>query len=252
MDYAGGIDPPEDVEAIVETEPVYNLDGWQSTTHQGPQCSAAGEFCFMCTFRKKSADTPEGEPDDVKAIDTLITTLGEEGKEIPLIVQTVYDCYEKHIRDEVRYTSPITGMQIDKPEWSTESIQRHIVFSGNYGQLFDSMCNHIFTSTIMNQQNRLVDKSSGAVIEQARRGLMDTFKHFREVRRAQGGGAKRGWEQGVGGNLNISQNPRINMKVRLFFAVAIDVAQDSGRPQMWQNPAAIKSMNSCLTVFLCL
>lgn len=81
----------------------------------------------MCVFRRKSAETPEGEPDDVQAIDTMIKTLAEEGKEIPLIVQTVYDCYQRHIRPEVRYTSPVTGMNIDKPEWTTESIQRHIV-----------------------------------------------------------------------------------------------------------------------------
>lgn len=35
--------PPDDVQVTLETEPAYNLNGWQSTEKSGPQCSAAGE-----------------------------------------------------------------------------------------------------------------------------------------------------------------------------------------------------------------
>ena len=181
MDFAAD-EPPNDVEITIETEPAYDLNGWQSDKCTGPQCSASGEFCFMCVFRKKSDDTPEGESDDVKAIDTLINTLADEGKEIPTIVSTVFDVYNKYIRKTVRYTPPATNMEVKGPSWSTESIQRHIVFSGNYPKLFDSVCGQIFTSTIMKQQNRLCDAGRGGeIIEENRKGLMDTFKHYTSV-----------------------------------------------------------------------
>lgn len=141
------------------------------------------QFCFMCVFA--GCNGGEGESDDVSQLDDLICSLAKERKEVPWIVNSVFNIYDKHIRPDVSYTHPRTGMIVDQPYWSRESIHTHLIHSNKYPILFDTLCDSIFQNTILLQQDNLVDLDTGRVDENARRGLMCTLKSYTTWRLAQ-------------------------------------------------------------------
>ena len=90
--------------------------------------------------------------------------------------------YDKELRPEVVYLNPETGITVTGPEWSRDSINRHLLFSGRYPKLFDQLCGHIYSSCIIKQNDRLVNVATGAVDEESRRALMDTMKNYTQWR----------------------------------------------------------------------
>ena len=171
--------------AEYESGPAYDLQAWNIVGSSGPQCSVSGEFCFFCVFREASEETEDGEEDDCEALKSMIRSLGRSKKELPIIVNNVYKTYEKHIRPQCEYNHPITGAKISKPKWSKTSIQRHLVFSREFPDLFDGIVEQCFHSIITSQQERVMDRSTGSVIEDRRRTLMDTVNNFSRWRLMQ-------------------------------------------------------------------
>ena len=161
----------------IEGAPAYDISAWNSSGSGGPQCSMSGNFCFLCVFRDESDDITDGEEDDCGALKTMIRALAREKKEIPIIVNSVYTLYEKHIRPQCEYTHPITGVLVKKPKWNKTSIQTHLIYSREFPDLFDSIVEQVFHTVINSQQQRVMNKNTGAVLEDKRRSLMDSINN---------------------------------------------------------------------------
>ena len=168
-----------------EAGPAYDCYAWNIAGSTGPQCSVSGEFCFFCTFQEASDDTPDGEEDDCESLKSMVRSLAREKKELPIIVNNIYRIYEKHVRPQTEYTHPLTGATIKKPKWSKASIQRHLMYSREFPDLFDGIVEQVFHSIISSQQDRVMDKNTGAVIESRRQSLMDSVNNFSRWRLMQ-------------------------------------------------------------------
>ncbi len=157
------------------TMPAYNVEAWQvGTLHANycaPQCSAAGEFCFFCEYRDDG-----GPCQDLKALAKLLIS---QGKELPTVVRTVQDQYNETAREDVCCKHPITGQTIEAPEWSLNSIQKHILFSGEFKRAFSQIVNNQFTSVIMHLNEHMIDARTRTVIESTRKAWVDTIKAYK-------------------------------------------------------------------------
>ena len=171
----------EQISGPAELGPGYNYRTFAAGERSGPQCSGSSDFCFFCAFRDAAAtssDSGEGPAEDVTSLHDLIDALVAEKKELPTIVNTVHEIYDRELRKDVTYINPDTGMTVVGPEWSRDSINRHLLFSNRYPQLFDQLCSHIYSACIIKQNDRLVNLQTGAVDEENRRALMDTMKNY--------------------------------------------------------------------------
>ena len=158
-----------DNERSGHTLPAYGLD--PSSLVDAPQCSSAGEFCFLCAFE---ADA-EGN-DLYSSIVDLVTHLARQKREISTIVRTVFDVYNKTVRDSVVHTHPDTKQVIRSPAWSIQSIRRHLLFSTQFSDLFDQIVRHILHSLVVRHNANLIDGETGDPIEEKRKALCDTLK----------------------------------------------------------------------------
>lgn len=140
------------------------------TTTDAPQCSGSTDFCFLCEYSEGVA----GDADVVGELKTLAKALASEGKEVPVIVAALQDAYNETARDLVEWTAP-NGTVVERPEWTVASINRHILFSTELN-VFGNAVDQILHSVIYTLNNTLVDISTGLIIEEHRKALMDTIK----------------------------------------------------------------------------
>lgn len=187
-EYSDSDDEREAESVALIGAPAYNLDSW-TVGRGGPQCSQSGEFCYFCAFDNPNLvpnnDKKQAFNDDLSALWDIVEVLMEQKKELPIIVNTVFNIYNKHVRQHVKYEHPDTGQIISKPMWSKQSIKSHLLFSNNYPQLFDNVVDHIFQSIIYRQNNTVMDASNNTVIEERRVSLMDTINNFSKWKTSQ-------------------------------------------------------------------
>lgn len=163
--------------ATVETGPAYNLTPWSGrTSDRGPQCSATGDFCFFCAFTE-----PDDPDSDGAALWTVVRSLVERRKELPAVVSAVKDIYDSHLRDSTVFVSE--GVEQRRPVWTRDAISRHLLFSSEFPQLFDTSVEHIFRALIVQQNNSVLDRDTGSVIPEARRDLIDTIDAYARYRK---------------------------------------------------------------------
>jgi len=162
------------------TGAAYNIEPWENGGGRGNQCSQNGMFCFLCMW---SPSEDEGDEDYWSQIDHTISTLAEEGKELPTITSVVYYNYVKGVKDNIVFYDPRTEQEIHSPEWTKASISRHIMHSPKWPMLFDTVCENILVSLISRQNNSVVDLESGEVLEENRKALLDTIAHYRQFKK---------------------------------------------------------------------
>jgi hypothetical protein len=121
------------------------------------QCSEAKEHCFLC-----SSVDPDGVDGAAAGIRSFVAELTKQKKELPFIVNSVYDVYVH---------------QKLGSEWSKASIRRHLLFSVEFAELFANVVDQLFVSLIMRTQKRMVDEVGG-IDESARKALLDSIGAF--------------------------------------------------------------------------
>ena len=74
------------------------------------------------------ADTVAGMSVDIRA---HIRDLSKRGFELPAIARAVSKIYKRDIQPHVEYSQP-DGTTVQSPEWSLESIHRHLCMGGEF------------------------------------------------------------------------------------------------------------------------
>ena len=150
------------------TSSAYHVGAWHADGVQhGPQCSATGEFCFLCAFRESG-----GEGDACADMKAMIRIMVSQNKELPVIVDAIHSNYEANLRAEVSHRTA-SGVVVTSPPWSRHSIQTHLVYSTEFEGLFQNVVTHIHQSIIMSLNARMM-RPNGSVIEDTRKALTDT------------------------------------------------------------------------------
>ena len=146
----------------------YHVGAWHADgVEHGPQCSATGEFCFLCAFRE-TAD----ENDVCSDLKSMIRIMVCQRKELPVIVDAVYAYYEENLRDEVSIRNA-QGVVETKPEWSKHAIQTHLVFSTEFEGLFSNLVVQMHQSIIMALNAKML-RPNGTVAEDVRKAFSET------------------------------------------------------------------------------
>ena len=158
-------------EMVYSTRPAYGL-----TTPAGPQCSQNDEFCFFCAYADMGCS--HGDIDLRATLVNLVQTLHREKKEILSIVHAVNKRYNEDVRPYTQSLSDATG-PVESPEWTQESIKRHLLYSTEFPNLFPGVVTQIF-QTILVQLNATMCNDEGDLIEEKRKAFLDTVKSFQQ------------------------------------------------------------------------
>lgn len=154
----------------------YTVGAWHTSSldakNDGPQCSASGEFCFLCEFRN-SGGTDGADPcADIKA---LIALMIEQKKELPVVVDAVQATYRNTIQSDVVYTHRVTNQIVTQPDWSSSSIEKHLLFSSEFPQVFSNVVVNIHQALIMRLNAQMINTNTNEVNEETRRSFVDTI-----------------------------------------------------------------------------
>jgi hypothetical protein len=144
-------------------------------------CSGSREFCFLCSY----SSTSDCEVDLRAHIDELVGT----GLEVKTIAKAVYEIYNEHLRDTVVFERH-DGVAVRGPEWSIESIRRHLLLSPEYDEVFSTYQDFLFKSIILRQADRIVSED-GDVDSDSTKALLSTIKHYSDFRCKAAPAAKR-------------------------------------------------------------
>lgn len=187
------MDDDFDVVPEVRVGPAYNTNAWTLSDSRGPQCSQSGEFCFLCQFLPRKChdeydeeeteitdDDPTQNCDWVKRIKNSISALVAEKIERPKIVQHIHLIYKKHIQEHIEYINPFTNAVVRAPAWTHSAIDRHLVHSQEWPDLFESTIDQTFHAILDTQNMRMRDMDTEDIIEDRRKAYMDSIKHFVE------------------------------------------------------------------------
>ena len=88
--------------------------------------------------------------------------------------------YNKSIRDTLVHTLE-DGTTVERPEWSPQSIKRHLLLSGEYNSIFKTYEQYLYKSIIVRQAEEIVN-SAGRVDEAKTKALLASLKSFSEYR----------------------------------------------------------------------
>lgn len=161
--------------------PVYDYSGQINADGAvgGLQCSAHQDtFCFLCAFAQYSEATDPGEEDAVVGIEHLITRLASDGHDIVNVVDAVARQYNKHIRPDVVYVDPITKVTTRCPRWERDAIQRHIIFSSRWPDLFHSIQTNTLRGILTVEASKLLDLDTGEIVEPNKNAYFKTVDKY--------------------------------------------------------------------------
>lgn len=135
-------------------------------------CSGTSEFCFLCSYMS----TEECEVD----LRAHISELAERGSEVITIARAVYSIYNSAIRPTLVHVDD-DGTKHTSPEWTLDSIKKHLLLSGEYEGIFSSYERYVLKSLILRQAESVIDET-GAVDDGRAKQLLASIKLFSEYR----------------------------------------------------------------------
>jgi hypothetical protein len=170
------VDEMADDNAQAEGMPAYSLLSGIGNS----QCSGdPNKFCFFCAFQPDDDDTAFiGGADHPQGIRSLVRAMISQRKEIGVIVNKVQIAYDENVRSEVTWVKSGTNETVHAPEWPKDVIQRHLMHSKEFPDIFEDSIECVFHNIIVRQNEVLVDKHTG---EPQRELLEDFLKTVRSL-----------------------------------------------------------------------
>lgn len=156
------------------TSALYSMTPTQTTA--APQCSQSCDFCFLCEFSEEGSEV-------VNQIKSIGHQLSAEKKEVGVVAAAMVEAYDELARSDVTWKSD-TGEQVAAPAWSRTSAARHLMFSVEF-QAFDNAVDQIFHTLIYKLNATAVDRTTGIVVEDTRKALVDTIHKYSTWKSAQ-------------------------------------------------------------------
>lgn len=143
-------------DTMTDQPPLYGFGGL------GPQCSGSTDFCFFCAF-DNGGSANISEDNLHENLKDIVRQMAENKKEINSIVTAVHNNYTQYVQQHVEYCHPVTNIKMTAPEWNTESIKRHLLYSTEFRGLFQAALEQVFHSVFTVQSAGLVatDETTG-------------------------------------------------------------------------------------------
>jgi len=167
--------------------PIYSITKGRVPVTGNLTCSGTNEFCFLCSY----CSTVDCEVD----LRAHIHELAAQGQEVCTIASAVHSVYNRSIRDTLVHTLE-DGTTVERPEWSPQSIKRHLLLSGEYNSIFKTYEQFLYKSIIVRQAEEIVN-STGSVDESKTKALLASLKSFSEYRVKTGEPPAKRFKQGI-------------------------------------------------------
>lgn len=163
----------------------YQTAGPSITDDRGVHCSShPDDFCFFCKYERNTSSAGT-EADLYGSLYDMVVHLSQMNREPSIIALHVYDAYNDTVRRHIE----------GNPEWSKESIFRHVMYSGQFELVTETSVGQMLTSLIARQNATLVDRSTNLIVEEHRKAFVDTvqclikWKNLKKKGRASGVGS---------------------------------------------------------------
>lgn len=156
----------------VKLAPIYSTGHGKNMNKGNLTCSGSDEFCFLCCY----CSTADCEVD----LRAHIAELAEQGQEVTTISNAVRSIYKRSIQPSLLHVLE-DGTEVQSPEWSVQSIRRHLLLSGEYSTIFQSYENYLLKSIIVRQAESIVEEG-GTVNDEKTKLLLASVKMYSEYR----------------------------------------------------------------------
>lgn len=163
------------------TTSAYKTRGPNGADSKGVHCSCYDEFCFFCSY-EQNPNAAGTEADLYGSLVDMVQHLAGLKREPCAIVNHVHDAYEENVRQHIP----------NQPDWSKDSIHRHLMYSGQFELIHETSVGQMLTALVARQNATLVDVSTNLVIEDHRKAFCDTIStliKWKNCQRATRGGA---------------------------------------------------------------
>lgn len=179
MDADGVFDAPSASEAGEKTlHPLYVVSSCGTERSENLSCSSCEDWCYFCSYA--------GETGLCVDLRSHVHELARRGYEVPAIAKAIKRIYDRDLRPHCERELS-NGNVIAAPDWKLESITRHLVYGGEFDEIFQvSVVRNVFTHLIMRLQQRVLT-DSGIVDESARVALLHTIREQTNWRRSVSG-----------------------------------------------------------------
>lgn len=154
--------------------PLYVVSSVGTDRTENLSCSSCHDWCYFCEYA--------GETGLCVDLRGHVHELARRGYEVPAIARAVQKIFKRDLQAHCERTLP-NGNVISSPEWKIESITRHLVYGGEFDDVFQtSVVRNVFTHLIMRLQQRVLTEQ-GTVDESARVALLHTIREQTNWRR---------------------------------------------------------------------
>jgi hypothetical protein len=155
--------------------PLYVVSSACTDRSENLSCSSSRDWCYFCSYA--------GETGLCVDLRSHVHELARRGYEVPAIAKAVEKIYKRDLQPHCERTLP-NGNIVAAPEWKLESITRHLVYGGEFEDIFQrSVVRNIFSHLIMRLQERVLTET-GVVDEPARVALLHTIREQANWRRS--------------------------------------------------------------------
>ena len=147
--------------------PLYTVSSVSTDRTENLSCSSNSAWCYFCEYAGET-----GLCVDLRA---HVHELARRGYEVPAIAKAVYKIYKRDLQPHCERVRP-NGQVEQGPAWSIETITRHLVYGGEFDDVFQtSVVRNVFTHLIMRLQQRVLTEA-GHVDEASRVALLHTIR----------------------------------------------------------------------------
>ena len=163
------------MEEHTETMPAYHVSAWQvgalHANYSAPQCSAAGGVLLLLRVPGRRGPVP-GHEGAGEAADLAGQGAPGGGANGAAAVQR--DGAARRVLQASDH-----GADAGEPGVVLNSIQKHLLFSGEFHKAFTKVVDNQFTSVIMHLNEQMIDAKTRRVVESTRKAWVDTIKAFK-------------------------------------------------------------------------
>jgi hypothetical protein len=175
MDADAVFNAPSDGDSSEKSlHPLYTVSSVGTDRSENLSCSSCQDWCYFCEYAGET-----GLCVDLRA---HVHELARRGYEIPAIARAILKIYKRDLQCHCERTLP-SGSVVQAPEWKIESVTRHLVYGGEFDDVFQSsIVRNIFSHLVMRLQQRVLTEG-GTVDEPARVALLHTIREQTNWRR---------------------------------------------------------------------
>ena len=175
-------DDDEDVKGKYPAYPSTSAAAAEVPSKYNHHCAGHDEFCFFCEYDRTEACPDEAEEDLRADLAQYASSMISNKRELVTIARNIQKAYRTQVRNYVVYSPPDGSPDIPKPDWSLESIERHLMFSTEFRGVFHDYVERNFHSMLVRVGDTAITEE-GAVCETRAKQWTSLIKAYTDFRK---------------------------------------------------------------------